>query len=148
MNAEQLLALVQSDPECLALATAGSDDAAAKRASEIAPKALTGKLWSYRGLSAVLPLDTMDRLISSVDAHIESGAAFASVVREMREYLRKDGVEIGHVGTLTMLAMWGGQSAFPLTSSDVQLIILAASERPTISSIDITNLGLFNPVQS
>jgi hypothetical protein len=143
MNAEELLALVQSDPECLALATAGSDDAAAKRCSEIAPKQLTGKLWSYRGLSAVVSLDTLENLINSVDGHIASGGQYSGVVREMREYLRQDGLDISHPNTLAMLQSWA-ESPLPLTADDVAEIIDAASERPTVSSQEITSLGLFN----
>jgi hypothetical protein len=144
MNPEQLRELIGSDPEALRLALAGSDDACAARVNQIAPKVLTGTLWSYRGLSAVLPLDVMDRLISSVDAHIESGAQFASVVREMREYLRKDGVDISNEGTQAMLRGWAA-SPLPLTPDDVYAIIEAVSVRPTISSVEITNLGLYQP---
>jgi hypothetical protein len=144
MTSEQLLALVQSDAECLALAIAGSDDAAARRASEIAPKALTGKLWSYRGLSSVVSLDTLENLINSVDGHIASGGQYSGVVREMREYLRQDGLDISHPNTLAMLGSWA-ESPLPLTAGDVAAIIDAASGRPQISSIEITDLGLFNP---
>jgi len=147
MIQKELLALVQSDAECLALAIAGSDDAAARRASEIAPKALTGKLWSYRGLSSVVSLDTLENLINSVDGHIASGGQYSGVVREMREYLRQDGLDISDPKTLGMLQAWAA-SPLPLTAGDVTAIIDAASERPQISSIEITNLGLFNPVQS
>jgi hypothetical protein len=144
MTTEQLLTLIRSDAQALALATAGSDDAAARRASEIAPKALTGKLWSYRGLSAVVSLDTLENLINSVDGHIASGGQYSGVVREMREYLRQDGLDISDPKTLGMLQAWAA-SPLPLTADDVAAIIEAASERPTISSVDITNLGLFNP---
>jgi hypothetical protein len=144
MTSEQLLALIRSDPEALALATAGSDDACAKRASEIAPKQLTGKLWSYRGLSSVVSLDTLENLINSVDGHIASGGQYAGVVREMREYLRQDGLDISDPKTLGMLQSWAA-SPLPLTAEDVTAIIDAASERPSISSVDITNLGLFKP---
>jgi hypothetical protein len=145
MTTEQLLTLIKSDQQALALATSGSDDRCAERVREIAPKELSGQLWSYRGLSAILPLDLMDRLISSVDLHIESGAAFSSVVREMREYLRKDGVDISNSGTLTMLSSWGNSGQFPLTQSDVAAIIEAVSVAPTINSVEITNLGLYQP---
>jgi hypothetical protein len=144
MTSEQLLALVQSDAQALALATAGSDDAAAKRASEIAPKQLTGKLWSYRGLSAYVSLDVLENLIASVDGHIASGGQYAGVVREMREYLRKDGLDISHPNTLAMLNSWA-ESQLPLTEGDVAAIIDAASERPMIAGSDITNLGLYEP---
>jgi len=144
MTSEQLLALIRSDPEALALATAGSDDACAKRASEIAPKQLTGKLWSYRGLSSVVSLDTLENLINSVDGHIASGGQYSGVVREMREYLRQDGLDISDPKTLGMLQSWAA-SPLPLTAEDVTAIIDAASERPSISSVDITNLGLFKP---
>jgi len=147
MNAEEVLALVQSDPECLALATAGSDDAAAKRCSEIAPKQLTGKLWSYRGLSAVVSPYVVSRLIRTVDLFIESDHELAPLVKEMREFLRADGIDISNPTTLTMLNEWA-ESPLPLSVQDLTAIIDAASERPQISSIEITNLGLFNPVQS
>jgi hypothetical protein len=143
MTPEELLELVQSDAECLALATAGSDDAAAKRANEIAPKQLTGKLWSYRGLSSVVSLDTLENLINSVDGHITGGGMYTGVVREMREYLRQDGLDISHSNTLAMLQSWAA-SPLPLTTDDVAEIIDAVSERPTINGEQITNLGLFN----
>jgi hypothetical protein len=143
MTTEQLLTLIRSDAQALALATAGSDDAAAKRASEIAPKQLTGRLWSYRGLSAVVSLDTLENLINSVDGHIASGGQYSGVVREMREYLRQDGLDISHPNTLAMLQSWA-ESPLPLTADDVAEIIDAASERPTVSSQEITSLGLFN----
>jgi hypothetical protein len=145
MTQDELKELIGSDPEALRLALAGSDDACAARVNEIAPKVLTGTLWSYRGLSAVLPLDVMDRLIRSVDRHIDLGMMFTAVVREMREYLRTDGIDVSNASTITMLSMWGGQDEFPLEREDVQTIIDAVSVRPTISSIEITNLGLYQP---
>jgi hypothetical protein len=145
MNTDQLLLLVQSDQQALYLAVSGSDDACARRCSEIAPKQLAGKLWSYRGLSAVVSMDTLENLINSVDGHIESGGQYASVVREMREYLRKDGLDISDPKTLGMLQAWAA-SPLPLTDEDVAAIIDAASERPTISGEQITNLGLFGQV--
>jgi len=147
MIQKELLALVQSDAECLALAIAGSDDAAARRASEIAPKALTGKLWSYRGLSSAVSPYVVSRLIRTVDLFIESDHELAPLVKEMREFLRADGIDISNPTTLTMLNEWA-ESPLPLSVQDLTAIIDAASERPTISSIEITNLGLFNPVQS
>lgn len=145
MTPEQLRELIGSDPQALAFALAGSDDACAARVNQIMPKQLDDTLWSYRGLSSLLPLDVMDRLISSVDAHIASGAQFASVVREMREYLRKDGVDISNAGTQLMLNGWADSEAIPLTASDVEAIIEAVSVRPTISSIEVTNLAMYEP---
>lgn len=90
-------------------------------------------------------MDTLENLINSVDGHIESGGQYASVVREMREYLRKDGLDISDPKTLGMLQAWAA-SPLPLTDEDVAAIIDAASERPTISGEQITNLGLFGQV--
>jgi len=42
-----------------------------------------------------------------------------------------------------MLQSWA-ESPLPLTADDVAEIIDAASERPTVSSQEITSLGLFN----
>jgi hypothetical protein len=146
MNASDLRLLIESDAEALALATAGSDDACAKRVNQIVPKQLTETLWSYRGLSSVVSLDTLENLIASVDGHIAASGAYAGVVREMREYLRKDGLDISHPNTLVMLAGWA-ESQLPLTTDDVAAIIEAVSERPTIATVDITNLGLYEPAQ-
>jgi len=144
MTSEQLLTLIRSDAQALALATAGSDDAAAKRASEIAPKQLTGKLWSYRGLSAVVSPYVVSRLIRTVDLFVESDHELAPLVKEMREFLRSDGIDISNPTTLGMLTEWA-ESPLPLSVQDLAAIIDAASERPSISSVEITNLGLFNP---
>jgi hypothetical protein len=101
-------------------------------------------LWSYRGLSSVVSLDVLENLINSVDGHITSGGQYAGVVREMREYLRKDGLDISHPGTQAMLASWA-ISPLPLTADDVAAINAAVSIKPTISSVEITNLGLYQP---
>ena len=144
MTSEQLLALIRSDAQALALATAGSDDAAAKRASEIAPKALTGKLWSYRGLSAVVSPYVVSRLIRTVDLFVDSDHELAPLVKETREFLRSDGIDISNPTTQAMLNEWA-ESPLPLSVQDLAAFIDAAIERPTISPIDITNLGLFKP---
>lgn len=144
MTPEQLRELIGSDPEALRLALAGSDDACAARVNEIAPKVLTGQLWSYRGLSAVLPLDVMARLIASVNQFIDSGNALSPLVDEMRHYLRADGLDLSNASTQFMLQSWAA-SPLPLTPDDVYAIIDAVSVRPQISSIEITNLGLYQP---
>jgi hypothetical protein len=144
MTPEELLALVQSDATALQLATSGSDDACAARVNEIIPAVLSSQLWSYRGLSSVVSLDVLENLINSVDGHITSGGQYAGVVREMREYLRKDGLDISHPGTQAMLASWAA-SPLPLTADDVAAINAAVSIKPTISSVEITNLGLYQP---
>jgi len=43
-----------------------------------------------------------------------------------------------------MLQSWA-DSPLPLTSADVAALIEAVSVRPQISSIEITNLGLYQP---
>jgi len=143
MTSEELLALVQSDLECLSLATTGSDDAAAKRASDIAPKQLTDKLWNYRGLSAVVSPYVISRLIKTVDLFIESNHELSPLVKEMREFLRVDGIDISNTTTLAILNEWV-ISSLPLTHEDFTEILEAISERPKINSVEITNLKLFN----
>jgi hypothetical protein len=143
MDLEVLLGIVKSDEKCLALATAGSDDLAAARASEIVPKQLTKERWSYVGLSSVLPLDVLDRLITSVDLHIETNLQYAAVVKEMRVALRGDGIDVSHESTLSVLHSWA-ESTLPITEQDVEKIIDAVSKRPIITSQQITDLGLFN----
>ena len=144
MNAEELKELIGSDPEALRLALAGSDDACAARVNEIAPKVLTGQLWSYRGLSALLPLDVMARLIATVNLFIDSKNDLSPLVDEMRHYLRADGLDLSNASTRFMLQSWA-DSPLPLTSADVAALIEAVSVRPQISSIEITNLGLYQP---
>ena len=144
MTPTQLKKLIESDADALRLAKAGSDDACAVRVSEIAPKVLTSQLWSYRGLSAVLPLDVMARLVATVNLFVESGNDLSPLVDEMRHYLRSDGIDLSNPSTQFMLQSWA-DSALPLTPDDVSAIIDAVSVRPTVSPIEITNLGLFEP---
>ena len=138
-----LAELINSDAQALALARSGADDACARRVNEIAPKVLTSAVYSYAGLADKVAIDVLDRVIRSVDLHIESGAPFASVVREMREKLRSDGIDLANRNSVGMLQSWAANEAFPLTEQDVATIVDAIGTRPTYSGVDVANLGLF-----
>jgi hypothetical protein len=110
---------------------------------DIAPKELSGDLWSYRGLGSVLPMSIMARLIATVNAFIASGDDLSPLVDEMRFYLRADGIDISDANTQAMLAGWAAHEQLPLTTDDVTAINAAVSVVPTITGIDIANLGLY-----
>jgi hypothetical protein len=145
MTNEQLLSLIQSDKQAMKLARSGADDMCAARVREIAPKELTNQSWSYRSLSAVLDLQTMARLIATVDAFIAAGDPLSPLVNEIRNYLRADGIDLSNANTRYMLGAWADNEQLPLSTSDLAAIIEAVSVAPQINSIDITNLGLYEP---
>jgi len=143
MTPQQLLSLIESDPQALALARSGADDLCAARVRVIAPKELSGDLWSYRGLGSVTSMAIMARLIATVNAFIAAGDPLSPLVDEMRYYLRTDGIDMSHASTQAMLAGWAAHEQLPLTADDVQAINAAVSIVPTISGGDITNLSIY-----
>lgn len=144
MTPNELKTLIESDAQALALAEAGAADRCAERCRVIAPKVLGSKLMSYRSIASVSTLETLARLISSVDLFCDSGHPLSPVVREMRNYLRGDGVDLGHASTQQMLSLFAADTNLPLTNEDFLSLKESASDSQHITGADITTAMMEN----
>lgn len=133
--------LIRSDELALSLAQAGSDDACAKRVSEIAPKVHAEMRLTEIGLYKLLG----PQLAESTLQKLESVAEQNRIVKRALSWLvpANGGLDFGDESTLAMLSQLHEDGVF---TDDEYVAITSLSLVPqTISSIDITNLGLYQP---
>lgn len=91
---------------------------------------------TYLGLANVLDADIVRRLISTIKAV----AANDSLVSEIRNFLRGDGVDVGHATTRAMLDAFSADVNLPLTEDDAMAVKALAENQ--ISDAELYGLGV------
>jgi hypothetical protein len=105
-----LLDLIDSDPEALAMATAGNDAGCASRLCEIAPKRRVSTMLTERGLYEAIGPQAAESVLQKLEAVSQQNA----IVRRALSWLSpaNGGLDFGSATTLGMLAQLLGHDEY------------------------------------
>lgn len=137
MTPQELRALIESDPQALALASTGAADLCAIRCMEIAPKVVTEKRLGDINIVGLYanPADG-----EAVCQQIELVAASNPVVKRAWAWSKPGapGIDVGNATVRAMLTMPIESGGVGLTQQQAVPILSAAEVAPSITGADVT----------
>lgn len=146
MTPQELLALIQSDSQALALANAGNDSGCAQRCRAIAPKVHASKVLTERGLYQSLGATLAETILQKLEGFAGANQSMSPVIARVLKWLEpaNEGVDFGAAQTLGLIdALYAG-TLFTETERNALVAMSLVEQTITASDVSEAMRGLRN----